>query len=51
MVLMNDPKTMGGHHGEYELLRKEGSLRIAGTKEEIAEKIWKEIVLAFERNS
>ena len=43
MVLMNYPETMGDRHGEYELLRTGGSLRIAGTKEEIAETIWKEI--------
>jgi phosphopantothenoylcysteine decarboxylase/phosphopantothenate--cysteine ligase len=49
MVLMNDPKTMGSRHGEYELLRKGGSLRIAGTKDEITEKIWNEILLMFER--
>ena len=51
IVLMNDPKTMGSRDGEYELLRKGGSFRIAGTKEEIAEKIWKEVVLTFERTS
>jgi len=49
MVLMNDPGTMGSSTGEYELLRKGGSLRVTGTKDEVAGQIWREIVLALER--
>ncbi len=51
IVLMNYPESMGDRHGEYELLREGGSLRIMGTKEEIAEKIWNEITPSFERGS
>ena len=51
MVLMNPPDTMGDCYGEYELLRRRGSIRIVGTKEEIAEKIWNEIVPSFEHGS
>lgn len=51
MVLMNRPETMGSRTGDYELLRKSGSIRIAGTKEEVAGKIWDEILCSFERKS
>jgi phosphopantothenoylcysteine decarboxylase/phosphopantothenate--cysteine ligase len=43
MVLMNSPKTMGSENGEYIRLDKTGSLRISGTKDEIAVAIWDEI--------
>ncbi|MDD1693911.1 MAG: bifunctional phosphopantothenoylcysteine decarboxylase/phosphopantothenate--cysteine ligase CoaBC [Methanoregula sp.] len=51
MVLMNYPETMGSPQGAYELLRKGGSARIAGTKEEIAVTIWDEIRRLFKANT
>jgi len=45
-VLLNHPETMGSTLGDYELLGKNTSLQITGTKEEIAERIWREILVA-----
>lgn len=45
-VLLNHPETMGSTIGDYELLGRKSSLRITGTKEEIAERIWVEILRA-----
>lgn len=44
LVLLNHPETMGSTIGDYTLLDGETSLRITGTKEEIAERIWSEIL-------
>jgi phosphopantothenoylcysteine decarboxylase/phosphopantothenate--cysteine ligase len=45
-VLLNHPETMGSTLGDYELLGRNSSLQITGTKEEIAERIWREILAA-----
>ncbi|MFA6331767.1 MAG: bifunctional phosphopantothenoylcysteine decarboxylase/phosphopantothenate--cysteine ligase CoaBC [Methanoregula sp.] len=44
MVLMNHPETMGNCTGDYHLLTSGGKVRITGTKEEVAETIWCEIL-------
>ncbi|PKG33026.1 bifunctional phosphopantothenoylcysteine decarboxylase/phosphopantothenate--cysteine ligase CoaBC [Methanoregula sp.] len=44
VVLMNHPDTMGTSNGEYELLTSHGSEKLSGSKEEIANDIWKIII-------
>jgi phosphopantothenoylcysteine decarboxylase/phosphopantothenate--cysteine ligase len=44
MVLMNPPETMGSRDGDYTLLSAEGRVRMTGTKEAVACRLWKEIV-------
>jgi len=46
-VLLNHPETMGSTIGDYELLGRDSTLKISGTKEEIAERIWSEILRAY----
>lgn len=48
MILMNRPETMGSHTGDYELLTSQGSCKIAGTKEEVADEIWSAILRSSE---
>jgi phosphopantothenoylcysteine decarboxylase / phosphopantothenate---cysteine ligase len=51
MVLMNYPETMGSDQGEYELLSSGGSHTVAGSKGEVAEKIWTGILSALKQTS
>jgi phosphopantothenoylcysteine decarboxylase/phosphopantothenate--cysteine ligase len=44
MVLMNSPESMGSARGEYLLLTRNGKLPLEGTKEEIANAIWKTVI-------
>jgi phosphopantothenoylcysteine decarboxylase/phosphopantothenate--cysteine ligase len=44
MVLMNSPESMGSARGEYLLLTRNGKLPLEGTKEEIANAIWKAVI-------
>jgi len=44
MVLMNSPESMGSAHGEYKLLTRNGELPLNGTKEEIANAIWNDVI-------
>ncbi len=44
MVLMNAPETMGRETGEYVRLDKLGTERLQGSKDEIAARVWEEIL-------
>ena len=44
MVLMNSPETMGSAEGSYVLLTPAGTTGLAGTKEEIARRVFKTVV-------
>jgi len=44
MVLMNAPETMGRETGEYLRLDKLGTERLQGSKDEIAARVWEEIL-------
>jgi phosphopantothenoylcysteine decarboxylase/phosphopantothenate--cysteine ligase len=44
IVLMNTPETMGSHSGEYVMLGSQGRKTLAGTKEEIAAQVLRDII-------
>ena len=41
MMLVNEPETMGSDEGEYTLLTQGDAVTLGGTKDEIADAIWK----------
>lgn len=44
LVLTNRPETMGSVSGDYQLLSQKGAHRLAGTKDEIAAKVWEQVL-------
>jgi phosphopantothenoylcysteine decarboxylase/phosphopantothenate--cysteine ligase len=44
LVLMNPPETMGSTSGNYVQLSAKGRVPCSGTKEEIAESVWKTLL-------
>jgi hypothetical protein len=47
MVLMNEPESMGGFQGHYTLMTKDSELPLTGSKDEIADEIWKAVIQYF----